>query len=579
MHDIKKLMLATITKGLARKSIVKCSDWALEYRYLEIDIPILDNNNNPLLDTKGEPITRKEVKKWSFEDFPFLRDMHDSEAEMNIGKKAAQMGYTETVLNRTLFNVDIKNRSCLYLLPSEKPDARDFSASRFNPAIEMSPHLEELFNDVANVGHKRAGSANIYIRGAMSRKGLKSIPVSCIVIDERDEMPPTHIPLALQRSAGQAHRETWQISTPTYPEYGIDGEYLLSSQNHFFFRCPHCSKLTELIFPDCLKITAEKVTDPTIKQSHIICKECQHPLNHQEKRSWLNNNSQWVEGIGGRDVKGWYINQLYSPRLEPWKFAEASIKALTDPGEDQELHNSMMGVAHVVEGAGVTDEQIQNCIKAFSIFTKGYQGTRRVTMGIDIGWPMCHVEIDEWLPPTGVINDINLASIPRVIFIETIQNFDDLKRIFLDYQVTFAVLDSQPERRIALDFCKSLPGRARMCNYTVGVEGKTINLSTSEPRLSVDRTSWLDLSLGRFKHLDTNNNPHILLPVNTPEEYKNHIKNQIRIYEKDKNGQQIGRYITPKGQDHYGHARNYAEIALQMCASLGATQNITTTIL
>lgn len=563
--DIQAMLLSTITNGLSRKSISKCSTWAERYRYLEVEI----------LDESGEPTNRKEIRKWSFLNFPWLKGMHDSEVERNIGQKAAQVGYTETVLNRTLYNVDIKNRSCLYLLPAERPDARDFSAARFNPAIEMSPHLTELFNDVANVGHKRAGSANIYIRGAVSRRGLKSIPVSCVVIDEKDEMPPKHIPLALQRLSGQAHRESWQISTPTYPEYGINADFIDSSQNHFFFRCPKCSRYTELTYPECLKTTAECITDITLKDSHLICKECKGKLEHREKHIWLNTDSMWVEGEKQREVKGWYINQLYSPELPPWKFAEASLKAQTDPGEDQELHNSMMGVPFIAKGAGVTDIQIKECMKNFTIFekSKGYEGTRNVTMGIDIGWPMCHIEIDEWLPPDRPTNDLNSASIPRVIFIETVQDFDELKRIFIDFQVNYAIIDSQPERRMALEFCNSVMGRARACTYAVGVDGKTIKLDIEEARLSVDRTSWLDLSLGRFK------SGKILLPLNTPEEYKTHIKNQIRVYDKDKNGQQVGRYITPKGEDHFGHSRNYAEIALQLAGSRGIYKSITTSIL
>jgi len=108
----------------------------------------------------------------------------------------------------------------------------------------------------------------------------------------------------------------------------------------------------------------------------------------------------------------------------------------------------------------------------------------------------------------------------------------------------------------------------------MGIEGKTIHLDSVEPRLKVDRTSWLDLSLGRFKRKDG-----IFIPADYPEEYKSHLKAQIRVYQKDKNGNQTGRYITPVGEDHYGHARNYAEIALPLAASQGKVIDITSPIL
>ena len=551
MHPIEEAMLARISGRLARKSIVRCSEWTERYRRIEIEVAT----------------DQKEARPWSFRRFPWLRDMHDSNAEMNIGQKAAQMGFTETVLNRTCFTLDIKRRDCLYILPSWKPDASDFSAARFNPAIEMSPHLRDMFSDVSNIGHKRAGTANLYIRGSKSRSQLKSIPVSQIVIDEKDEMPPKHVPLAFERQSGQSHREVWQISTPTYPEYGINKDFLESSQNHFHFRCPHCSRMTELIFPDCLVVTAERLTDPTLKESHIVCKECKCKLDHETKEYWL-ADSEWVETYTQRDIKGWYINQLYSPNLPPWKIAETAVKAQIDPAEDQELHNSKMGVPFVAKGATITDQNIADSTRGFTILSS-YSNDRMVTMGIDVGWPICHVEIDEWILGDKPSVDINLTSIPRAIFLEEITGFDELRRLFREFKVTFGVIDSQPERRMALEFANSLYGRVKCCSYEMGIEGKMLHLPTDEPRVKVDRTSWLDLSLGRFKRKDG-----IFLPVNTPEDYKKHVKNIVRVYVKDKLGNQTGRYITPTGEDHFAHARNYAEIALPLAASTGKVIDI-----
>ena len=60
-----------------------------------------------------------------------------------------------------------------------------------------------------------------------------------------------------------------------------------STQEHWVFKCPHCSKKTELIFPDCLVITAESHSDPGIKDSHLKCKECGHKLDHAQKKEFL----------------------------------------------------------------------------------------------------------------------------------------------------------------------------------------------------------------------------------------------------------------------------------------------------
>jgi len=508
---------------------------------------------------------------WTFDHHPWTREMCDSDAEMNIGQKAAQMGFTEVVLNRTFFNMDIRSLDCLYVLPSQRPDANDFSSARFAPAIEMSRHLKDLFQDVSNVGHKRAGSCNLYIRGSHARSQLKSIPVAMIVIDEKDEMTQENVPLAFERQSGQVTREGWQISTPTHPGFGINADFDKSSQNHFFFKCPCCSHFIELTYPECLVITAENITDATLQDSYLQCPDCKGKLPHEDKKSYL-SEAKWVESFAGRDWKGWYIPQLYSPTVQPWKIAESAIKAQSDPFEEQELWNSKIGLPHTVKGAGVTDEEIRSCIGGYRTYTS-HHSTRIVTMGIDVGYPELHIEIDEWfLPQQGPVVDVNQLAKCRVLGAFIRSSFQEASTLLEQFRVNFCVVDAQPERRLALSFANEHYGRVRLCSYEQGIGGKAIHLADDEPRVKVDRTSWLDMSLGRFK------SGTIKVPADISEEYKRHIKAQVRTYEKDRHGNPTGRYITPAGQDHFGHARNYAEIALPLAASYNQPQNIETSV-
>ena len=86
--------------------------------------------------------------------------------------------------------------------------------------------------------------------------------------------------------------------------------------------------------------------------------------------------------------------------------------------------------------------------------------------------------------------------------------------------------------------------------------------------MTVDRTSWMDMSLGRFRR------QKIVLPSDTSLEYKNHIKAPVRIYKYDQNGNPYGKYECGNEEDHFAHARTYSEIALQLAASLAQGQDI-----
>jgi phage terminase large subunit GpA-like protein len=207
-----------IASGLMRKSIVKPSKWAEKYRVM------------------GKPFPGP----WRFDHHPWAREMMDSEALANVGQKAAQMAFTEVLLNLTFFRIDIQGESVLYLLPTAD-DASDFSASRFDPALESSAHIKSMFTSANNIALKRAGSAILYVRGTRSTSKLKSVPARIINFDEYDEMDQSKTPLALERASGQEDPITWKISTPTVNDFGISKEYDESTQEHFFFKCAHCS--------------------------------------------------------------------------------------------------------------------------------------------------------------------------------------------------------------------------------------------------------------------------------------------------------------------------------------------------
>lgn len=544
MHNLEVVLRERISGGLKRKTVNSCGTWAESYRVM------------------GQPFPGP----WKFDHHPWLREMHDCEAESIAGQKAAQMGYTECALNKAFKAIDIDGISVLYILPAAKPDASDFSNSRFDPALEMSPHLENLFTSVKNIGHKRAGNANLYIRGSRSRSQLKSIPVGLIIADELDEMDQANVSLAEERSSGQLQKQDFKISTPTIDNFGINAYYRQSTQDHYYFRCPSCGKQTELIYPECLVITAEDITDKRLRDSHIICKECKNKLpSDLEGKRKLFAKAKWVSTYTDRHIRGFYINQMYSMTVRPWELAAKFINAQNNPADEQEFYNSKLGIPHIVEGARITDVQIEACMGGHKMFESSPGGL--ITMGVDVGkW--LHYEIDQWFTDSKG-SDIHLSSTCKIIKSGKVLDFEELDGLMAQFGIHFAVIDAHPEKRKALEFAQRFWGRVRLCFYGRGIASKVINLHAEEEHtMTVDRTTWLDTSLGRFK------SKKILLPINISVEFKNHIKALVRVYQKDKDGNPIGKYVKGNDDDHFAHARNYAELALQLGSGIGTSQNI-----
>jgi len=523
---MKELFLQAINEGLTRHAMTDCARYAERVRVM------------------GLPY----AGPWSFKHHPWLREMHNPTSEIVIGQKSAQMGYTETALNRTFYMIDREKKNVLYILPNKSPDATDFTNARFAPALELSRHLRSLFTDINNVGHKRAGNANLYIRGSKAKAGLRSIPVQAIIFDELDVMDQDNIPLALERVSGQLTKSIFMLSTPTIPNFGINKYYVTSDQRNFFFRCPSCSRSINLEFPRNIEIVGDDPYSQELEKTRLFCHLCKATLQHERKTDFLKHGT-WVASRSST-AAGYYINQLYSPTIKPYELARKYLNGLRNEAGEQEFYNSALGLPHVVAGSRLTDEIITACKaehRNLTVPPAGYV----VTMGVDVG-KFLHVEIDLWTF-SQVLGGVK--SHAKLLAALKVDSFEALYELIERFKVSAVVLDMNPERQKARDFVVSLKGLAEMCEYPSGDRGKEIVVYDEENRIQVDRTAWLDVSLGRVRA------KAISLPVDLPYEYTEHLKALTKFYYRDQHGNIKARYIKGTDDDHYAHARNYSEIA------------------
>src|SRR5690606_9817697 len=141
---------------------------------------------------------------WSFEKFPWLRQLHDDDSPEIYCRKCAQVGFTEWAINRSIYTLDVLKRNVLYALPNQVPDATNFSKGRLNPITEMSPYLSGLFARSQSETLKQThDGACLYISGANSEKSFREKSVSLCCLDELDVMSSKAVELARRRLDGQ----------------------------------------------------------------------------------------------------------------------------------------------------------------------------------------------------------------------------------------------------------------------------------------------------------------------------------------------------------------------------------------
>jgi len=203
--------------------------------------------------------------------------------------------------------------------------------------------------------------------------------------------------------------------------------------------------------------------------------------------------------------------------------ATAFFKAQQDPADEQKFYNSNLGVVHEVKGARVQADDIVECIKDYLVPVSLTSGTI-TTIGIDQGADI-HYHIDAWYPlPISPSNtsDFNMKFRPKLVDYGIVKEFEALDTLMRKWQIRSAVIDANPEKRKALEFASRFDGLVNLCIYGEGVNGKNISKWSTEPTITVDRTAWLDLSLGRFI------NHTISLPKNLSTEYQDHIRALVR---------------------------------------------------
>ncbi|MDB4726346.1 hypothetical protein OAF54_02825, partial [bacterium] len=262
---------------------------------------------------------------------------------------------------------------------------------------------------------------------------------------------------------------------------------------------------------------------------------------------------------------GFHVSQLYSSTVKPQHLAASFLKGRTSPSDEQEFFNSKLGLPHEPPGARISDADIEACTGNYKMVDRiGPQSL--VTMGVDVGtWN--HYEITEYYYDQRKSN-VNLSATGRILKAGKVKHFEELDAKMKDFGVNFCVIDANPERRKATEFAQRWWGRVRLCFYGRGVTATDIKVHDQEKHtMTVNRTSWLDASLGRIKQR------RLQFPVDLPIEYKDHIKSLVRITEKDGSGNPVGKYVNT-GEDHYAHARNYNELALRLASSFSQSSNM-----
>lgn len=509
----------------------------------------------------------------SFKHFPWQPEVLNCNEPMVSVRKAAQMGFSVAALIKSLYMVDRKKTDVLYILPTQGL-ASDFAKARLDQVVAQSPDLRNMFIGTNNVGLKTtADHAHIFIRGSVAESGLVSVPVGVAIVDEYDRCAPDSMALVLERLSAHEKKHFFGLSTPTLPNHGIDEQYQLGTQEHFMFQCPSCSRTIELDWEDSIEIYGESATDPDCHRSYFKCAKCGSELPHETKAEWL-SKAFWQATATAYGHRSFHINQMYGPSITPGEMVVAYHKGQMDDASQVQFTNQKMGLPYLMEGARLTDEVIDTCLRGHRVDgPRPQDASKQTIMGVDIG-RFLDIVIAEYYYIREPGYEPHLNSICKVLWVGRMagSDFGALDQLMAEWQVQYCCTDFQPETIAAKAFCRRFHGYASIVQYRRGTTAHEIKEAFDDDHVSiltVDRTAFLDMALGRIHTQRTH------LPQDLPPIFREHVKRLTRTYEMDEMGRPKLAFVTEPGKaDHLAHALALTEVGHLKTYSKSTGRNI-----
>jgi hypothetical protein len=466
-------------------------------------------------------------RPFSFDHHEYLKGPYGNPASFEVHLKATQLGLTVLGMLRSLYSLRYRGfKGVLYLFPS-RADVADFSRVRVKNLIGENPDtIGRWLSDTDNIGLKKVHDGHLYLRGMVSRVGLKSVPADLVVFDELDEArDQSAVDMAIERMAHSEFKEVLMLSNPSLPDFGIDAAFQQTDQRYWLIKCQGCGRWCNLVedFPKCLQETGD---GRTIR----ACISCGKEVDI--------STGAWVPKRLGADRRGYQHSQLHSAFVEPAELLRKfrTARTLTN------FYNLNLGLAFVEAENRLTVEEVLALCEDYGIAS---QDNGPCYMGIDQGRDL-HVVIGK-----------RHREKTAVVHLGIYHDWEELDMLMKRFSVARAVVDALPEMRNARAFAQRNQGRIFLNFYAEHQKG--------EPRWD---EGALTVAENRTESLDASHNliqrGEVILPRQSDlvEVFANHLHNVAKKLEEDEETGSKRYFYIRLGEDHFRHAFNYTVIAM-----------------
>jgi len=346
-----------------------------------------------------------EPGRWNTDRAPYQREIMDSAKDPEVFEiimmTSAQVGKTE-IVNNVIGYFSHHDPCPMLLVQPTLEMAESYSKDRLAPMIRDTPALAHIFGEDKSrssgntLRHKKFPGGQISLAGSNAPASLASRPVRLTLLDEVDRFPASSgaegdpVSLAKKRSNTFFNRLNFMVSTPTIKGASrIELAFNQSDQRRFHVPCPGCETPFVMRLPD---LKWEKKKPDT---AHFVCESCGLVIEHNQKSTMLKKGRWIADKPEIKGIRGYHLNELYSPWKTWGEVATDFLKAKKSPETFKTFVNTSLGETWEIQGDAPEWKRLydrradykSNVISA---------GVRFLTCAVDIQKNRIELEVRGW---------------------------------------------------------------------------------------------------------------------------------------------------------------------------------------
>ena len=492
--------------------------------------------------------------------------------------KCRQSEFTENEINENIWlAATVDHCNIRQIFPTGKM-ALKMAKEKISHAVEDSPKIAKLVKKPYSHQSKEFFNGSFYtVDSSWTDHGGRGPSSDKITFDEYESQNPKIEEIYSESTSHSKIGRRTRISTPLFPNSGIDLKFIQGCQYEWHIKCPKCKRVQIMEFPDNLinffEANEDDINDPEymkrLNKVYIGCKFCGEYVDRTSKQ-YL-NTARWV--AAKKHLVGMKASYRVTYMMLAWKTGKEILFKYHSFRFVHQFWNEVMGYAYIDPESRVSRGIFEQCIdNAYKNVYRSIGMARNVSVGIDWGLISWVVVRANGFPPNRKIGrviyveKINTLSLRKNGYSEAKQT-DHVKRaedIIKFFKAKITVNDANG---IGVDrnshLIKKFPAKAYGVFYdTEEIQRQKRKQRIIEPqwtrksnRVTVSRVGTLKLLIQEYDSRDMS------IPQLDPdvEEFIQHHTNIAIQMMQDENGN-LYEIVGKTGPDHYAHADNYAKI-------------------